>query len=649
MTLTIIIPAYNAEPYLSELYDRLSPQIAPKDVEVLIIDDGSRTPVSAEYKSKWCKVIRQDNQGVSAARNAGIDKAKGDYISFIDADDLISEHFIAKILEKTKDEPDIIEFSWKSLNSNMWDITTRLRSDSDRLTNPSVCTRVFKRSFIGDTRFNIHKDSTEDEDFSRRIGYLDNERSGDIKVGIITDFLYFYRDDVPMSKTKRYAAGLMNTKKVIYYFDHVTRDMGWLLDEIRKADEVNEVYLQTRQCDIPELKKYCRISQPRRDWAHILKGEPNTFLTLRQPPLKTQIVIYRKNIPAVGGIGTFISNFIDSFGARYDITILCRSIYCKIYEDYVSRVRVIADTVKLPSGRLMQLMGDSGSSQTIACDTLIVPSFLDPLPGNVAAGQVVRMCHACKTDSSWEIPKDYDELVYVSETAMRSYGVEDGKVIHNLGRAPKDKALILVSATRFPAPDKGAIEQRMRTLAKMLNDKGLSYIWLNFSDGIMKDPPKNFYNMGPSDRMPEIIKAADYLVQLSDSECWSYACLEALMAGTPLICTPFPSIYEMGVKDKVHAHIIPFDMDFDVEILRKVPHFYYDYDNDTIAEQWRKILPETKPRHDYKPMEYVLTEVVKPYYDIELERDMRPGEQLMVRMDRAQTLKAIGYIKLIGG
>ena len=72
---------------------------------------------------------------------------------------------------------------------------------------------------------------------------------------------------------------------------------------------------------------------------------------------------------------------------------------------------------------------------------------------------------------------------------------------------------------------------------------------------------------------PEIIRAADYLVQLSDSECWSYACLEALTAGTPLICTPFPSIYEMGVKDKVHAHIIPFDMDFDVEILKKVPHF----------------------------------------------------------------------------
>ena len=652
MKLSIIIPAYNAEPYLSELYDRLSPQIAPKEVEVLIIDDGSRTPVSAEYKCKWCQVIRQKNRGVSAARNTGIDKAKGDYISFIDADDLVSEHFVDKILEKTKEEPDIIELSWKSLTKNNWNIDAKLHSDQERLSNPSVCTRVFKRSFIGDIRFNVHKDSTEDEDFSRKVGYyipVGDRPLRDNKTVVITDYMYFYRDDVPMSKTKRYAAGLMNTKKVIYSYEQVTDDMDWLLEEIRQQDEVNEVFLQTYKCDIPELKRYCKISKPHQDWGHILKGQPSAFLTLKQPPLKTQVVIYRKTFPAVGGIGTFVNNFIDQFADKYDIVILCRSIYCRLYEEYVSKVRVIADTIRLPSGRLMQLSGDKGSSQTIACDTLIVPSFLDPLPGNVAAGQVVRMCHACKTDSSWEIPKDYDELIYVSETAMRSYGEEDGKVIHNLCNPPKDKALMLVSATRFPAPDKGDIEKRMRTLAKMLNDKGLSYIWLNFSDGKMDDPPKNFYNMGPSDRMPEIIRAADYLVQLSDSECWSYACLEALTAGTPLICTPFPSIYEMGVKDKVHAHIIPFDMDFDVEILKKVPHFYYTYDNDTIAGQWREILPDTKPKHDYKPMEYVMTEVVMAYYDMELEREMRPGEELMVRMDRAQKLKALRYIKITGG
>ena len=643
MILTIIIPAYNAEPYLSELLDRLSPQIC-EGVEVLIIDDGSRTPVKTEHK--WCRIIRQKNQGVSKARNVGIDKAKGDYISFIDSDDLVSEEFISKILEKTKEEPDIIEYSWKSLTDKMWRCDQRLGSDKDRLPNPSVCTRVFKRSLIGDTRFNIRKDSTEDEDFSRKIGYLGNENN--LKVAVITDYMYFYRDDVPMSKTKRYAAGLMNTKKVIYYYDHVTEDMTWLLDEIREDDEVNEVYLMTKQCDIPELKRYCQIVKPRPDWGHILKGEKSSILTLKQPPLKTQIVIYRREIPAVGGIGTFIKHFIDRLSGSYEITILCRTIYCTMFKEYTQKVRVIADTIRMPNGKLMQLSGSSGSSQSVYCDTLIMPSFLDPLPGNVAAGQVVRMCHACKTDPTWKIPQDYDRLVYVSETAMLSYGVEDGQVIHNLNKATDDKALILVSATRFPAPDKGNIAQRMRTLANMLNDKGISYIWLNFADGKMEDPPQNFYNMGPTDRMPEIIKAADYLVQLSDSECWSYSCLEALMAGTPLICTPFPSIYEMGVKDKVHGHIIPFDMDFDVEILKKIPHFYYDYDNDTIKEEWIKILGDPKPVHDYEPLKHVMTEVTASYYDLELGRDMSPGDQAVMRVDRAQVLKELKFVKIMG-
>ena len=112
--LSIIIPAYNAEPYLGELTDCLTPQV-PLDgsVEVIIVDDGSRVPVS--YAAKWLKVIRQDNQGVSTARNVGIDIAKGDYISFVDADDWLPGYYVEKLLEKTKDEPDVIELSWKTL------------------------------------------------------------------------------------------------------------------------------------------------------------------------------------------------------------------------------------------------------------------------------------------------------------------------------------------------------------------------------------------------------------------------------------------------------------------------------------------------------------------------------------------------------
>ena len=641
--LSIIIPAYNAEPYLSELLERLNPQIT-NDVECLIIDDGSKAAVHTDYK--WAKVFRQENQGCSSARNAGIDKAKGEYISFLDADDLVSEAFVEKIFEKTKDKPDVIELSWKSLTDNMWRIDSKLNSENDRLTNPSVCTRVFKKAFIGAERFNTKKDSTEDEDFSRKIGLLDVENS--YKRAVIEDYMYFYRDDVPMSKTKKYAAGLMNTKRVVYFYNHVSEDMIWLLDEIKKDDETNEVFLMTYQNDIPELKRYCQIEKPHECWAHIVKGEHYNGILRRKPPMRAQVVIYRKHIPPVGGLGTFIEHFIEQMSRLYDITISCDTIHTSKYRSYKKRVRVLTNSIINDTYR----SDIFNNTEPLYCDTLIMLSFLDPLPTNIHAEKVVRMCHACKTDPSWKIPEDYDELVWVSETAMKSFGVNEGLVIHNMNVCPLDKALILVSATRFPAPDKGKIEQRMRKLANMLIDKGLPFIWLNYSDGKLSDPPKNFYNMGTSDNMQSIIKAADYVVQLSDSECWSYTCLEALMNGTALICTPFPSAYEMGIKDGVNGYIVPFDMDFDVTKLRKVPEFIYGYDNEAIRQQWIKILGDKPPKHDYEPDQLVEVLIKQEFYDIELNENTKKGQRRMVTKERAEEMLAnLGdkYVEIIGG
>lgn len=621
--LSIIIPYYNAEPYTSELLKVLAPQIT-EEVEVILVDDGSKKPFRTDQP--FVKVIRQQNRGCSHARNVGIDKAKGDYISFIDADDLVSRFFVSKVLEKTKNEPDVIEMSWKSLTSNGWNISAKLNSDLDRLTNPSVCTRVFKRSFIGDVRFNEKKDSTEDEDFSRKVGYIiplgDHKALRAHSTAVITDFMYFYRDDVTMSKTKKFAAGLMNTKRVIFYYDHVTADMTDVLEEIKKEDEVNEVFLQTNQCDIPELKRYCQISKPFPTWGHIIKGEHCSHLTKKAIPTKTQVVIYRRNLSTIGGLMTFIMNFVDEMADEYDITVLC--------DNFTGQER------------LMQLMKKVrvmvGVSNILDCDTLIVLSFLDQIPKNVSAKKIVRMCHACRTDRSWHIPEDYDELLYVSRTAMESFGVTDGKVVHNMISPKNNELLLLVSATRLPADDKGDIENRMRKLCDMLNRSDIRFMWLNFSDGNLKNPPKNFFNMGISLDMESIIKKADYVVTLSDSECWSYTVLEALTNGTPLICTPFPSAFEMGVIDGYNAHIVPFDMDFDVSVLREVPEFKYSYENDFIKGQWKWILGEPKPFEKYQPEQNVLVRVIAGYDDVLLNRHLSKGTEHIMTKQRAMQI-----------
>lgn len=647
MLLSIIIPAYNAEPYIWELLQCLEKQIHNQpDVEVIVVDDGSKKPLKLPAEYTWCRLLYQKNQGVGAARNAGINHSKGAYISFIDADDLVSEDFIQKILEKTKDEPDVIELSWKSLTDKMWNLKHKLHSEDDRLDNPSVCTRVFKKTFIGSERFNVKKDSTEDEDFCRKLGYLDSENK--FKRSVIQDYLYFYRDDVPMSKTKRYAAGLMNTKRVVYYYSHVTKDMKWLLEEIKKEDETNEVFLLTYQNDIPELKRYCQIEKPHEAWGHIVRGEPYAGLIKRDYPLKTQIIIYRRIIPRIGGLGTFIDNFVDQMSELYDITIVCESINGSRFNALYKKVRVLANIIEYDGHRSEVF----NNKKPLYCDTLIMLSFLDSLPTNIHAEKIVRMCHACKTDPAYIIPKDYDELVYVSGTAMNSHGETEGLVIHNMNIPPKQKAMILISATRFPAPDKGKIEQRMRKLANMLNENNISYIWLNFSDGNLPDPPKNFYNMGPSDNMQSIISSATYVVALSDSECWSYTCLEALMNNVPLICTPFPSAFEMGVKNKVNAHVVPFDMDFDVTQLLTVPKFKFSYDNEAIRQQWIELLGHSKPKHDYDPGEFVQVYIKDEFYDIELNEYTKPGQKRVVTKQRAlEMLNNLGdkYVEIIGG
>lgn len=618
--LSIIIPFYNSEPYTSQLLDRLAPQITDQ-VEVVVVDDGSQTPFKTSYD--WCKVIRKKNGGVATARNRGIKQTKGQYIAFIDSDDMVSENYVEKILEKTKEGPDIIELSWKSLDNSGYTFDCLLKSDADRLKTPSCWSRVIKRDFLGDIRFNELKDSTEDEDFSRKVGYIFPDAP--MKTTAVTTYLYFYRN-VENSKIKRFKQGIMRCKRVVYYYRRVTRDMQWLLEEIKKEDERNEVWLLTEHNEIPELRRYCQIHTPCKTWAHIIRGEHNANITKIEPPAKAQIVIYRKFMHYIGGLMTFTQNFVDMMSDKYSIIIVTERMGEERKKAIESKARVIITNGK----------------EDIYCDNLIMLSFLDALPRNVHAKRIIRMCHACKTNPSWRLPQDGDEMVFVSETAMKSHGVNDGIVIHNPNYPSKDKALILVSATRFPAPDKGNIEYRMRKLAEMLNKAGIKYMWLNFADGNLPNPPANFYNMGVNYNMQSVIAAADYVVQLSDSECWSYTCLESLMLNKPLICTPFPSVFEMGVVDGINAHVIPFDMNFDVRTLLEIPKFKFDYDNKAIQGQWTKLF-NSKPKPRIEPVKSPSVHVVvqRTYHDIVLNQLLKKNDCLEMPRERAEYLANI--------
>lgn len=115
--LSIIVPTYNVELYLEDCVNSLLTQDY-KDCEIIIVDDGS-TDGSGEVadrilpKDPRIKVIHQPNGGLSAARNTGLRNATGDYISFIDSDDLVTSNMytdLISILDKNNADVAVCNF-----------------------------------------------------------------------------------------------------------------------------------------------------------------------------------------------------------------------------------------------------------------------------------------------------------------------------------------------------------------------------------------------------------------------------------------------------------------------------------------------------------------------------------------------------------
>ena len=98
---SIIIPVYNCERYLKKCLDSLLKQTL-KDIEIICINDGSTDnsiKILQKYADKDARIliIDQENKGVSAARNAGVEKAAGEFIGFVDSDDWVNLTFYEKL------------------------------------------------------------------------------------------------------------------------------------------------------------------------------------------------------------------------------------------------------------------------------------------------------------------------------------------------------------------------------------------------------------------------------------------------------------------------------------------------------------------------------------------------------------------------
>lgn len=113
--ISIIIPVYNVKPYLSKCLESCLQQTL-YDIEIICVDDGS-TDGSGELLDEYAnmdsriQVIHKENNGVSRARNTGLESATGEWIMYVDADDYLSENACERVWLESMEEPtDIITF-----------------------------------------------------------------------------------------------------------------------------------------------------------------------------------------------------------------------------------------------------------------------------------------------------------------------------------------------------------------------------------------------------------------------------------------------------------------------------------------------------------------------------------------------------------
>ena len=202
--LSVIIPVYNVEPYLEQCLDSVVNQTY-KNLEIICINDGStdnslKILEKFQQKDNRIKIINQENKGVSAARNAGLDIATGEYITFVDSDDYLELNAYERTMNVLLNNKhvDVAEFRIRAFAENNDPINlTRLEKYTQyfddifnsKVHNVSTCNKIFKLEIIKERniRFIEGLKYSEDHFFSHAFTVCSNNHA------FINATLYNYR------------------------------------------------------------------------------------------------------------------------------------------------------------------------------------------------------------------------------------------------------------------------------------------------------------------------------------------------------------------------------------------------------------------------------------------------------------------------
>ena len=163
--ISVIVPVYNVEKYLEECLDSIQNQTY-SDIEVILVNDGSLDN-SKDICEKYCKednrfkLINQANQGQSVARNHGVAASTGEFIAFVDSDDIIRQDYLEVLIRYMSEEVDIVESQFtvhkkEFFNENYKEINVIFEGDSEEavkavpkhVVSVNPVTKLYRRSVV---------------------------------------------------------------------------------------------------------------------------------------------------------------------------------------------------------------------------------------------------------------------------------------------------------------------------------------------------------------------------------------------------------------------------------------------------------------------------------------------------------------------
>ena len=163
--ISVIVPVYNVEKYLEECLDSIQNQTY-SDIEVILVNDGSLDN-SKDICEKYCKednrfkLINQANQGQSVARNHGVAASTGEFIAFVDSDDIIRQDYLEVLIRYMSEEVDIVESQFtvhkkEFFNENYKEINVIFEGNSEEaikavpkhVLSVNPVTKLYRRSIV---------------------------------------------------------------------------------------------------------------------------------------------------------------------------------------------------------------------------------------------------------------------------------------------------------------------------------------------------------------------------------------------------------------------------------------------------------------------------------------------------------------------